>query len=82
MNINELIQNDPKFKRFHNIKFRSIYFWYDYDNNLPQNSIIKYYQNQMYGLSIKSNHYKDTKQHQIELDKLNENFLNIFEINS
>ena len=75
MNINELIQNDPKFYRFKSTKIRSIYFWYDFDNKLLKESIIKYYQNRMYGLSI-------TKQYQNELDRLNENFLNLFEIDS
>jgi len=82
MNINELIQNDPKFKRFHNTKVRSIYYWYDYDNTFLQESIVKSYQYNRYKMSLVPMKKKYTKRYQIELDKLNEDFLNLFEIDS
>lgn len=82
MNINELIQNDPKFYRFKSTKIRSIYFWYDFDNKLLKESIIKYYQNRIYKFSLEPIKKRYTRQYQIELDKLNENFLNLFEIDS
>lgn len=82
MNINELIQNDPKFYRFMSSKIRSIHFWYDFDNIFIQRSILKTYQNRRYKFSLEPMKKRYTKQYQIELDKLNENFLNLFEINS
>ena len=80
MNINELIENDPKFKHFHNTKIRSIYFWYDFDNIILQRSILKTYQNRIYKFSLEPIQYKRSKHYEIKLNKLNENFLNLFEI--
>lgn len=82
MNINELIQNDPKFYRFMSNQIRSIYFWYDYDNIFLQRSILKTFQNRRYKFSLEPMKKRYTKQYQIELDKLNEIFLNLFEIDS
>ncbi len=82
MNINDLIQNDPKFYRFMSSKIRSIHFWYDYDNIFLQESIVKSYQYNRYKMSLVPMKKKYTKRYQIELDKLNEDFLNLFEIDS